>query len=68
MLPIESNGTPLDTPPTKSATFVITVGTLFVKTFVVDDHSNAPYALIPVSNQYAPFAGSPVGLVVVAVS
>ena len=51
MLPIESRGTPLATPPTKSAMFVITVGTLLVNAFVVADHSKAPYALIPVSNQ-----------------
>ena len=67
MLPILANGIPAEVPPTKSVTFVITVGTLFVNVCVVALHSKAPYVLTPVSNQYTPFAGSPVGRVNVAV-
>ena len=67
MLPILDSGTPLSVPPTKSAVFVITVGTLLVNVCVVALHSNAPNVDTPVSNQYTPLAGSPVGRTNVAV-
>ena len=64
MLPIESFGTPAD----KSLALVITIGVLAVNVSVVALHSKVPQAVVPVSNQYVPLAGSPLGRVNVAVS
>ena len=50
MLPIEAKGTPLAVPPTRSATFVITVGTLLVNVSVV-----AHLSLIHISEPTRPY-------------
>ena len=68
MLPSEPIGPPSAVPPIKSDNSVITIGTLFVNVSVVALHSCIPNVLTPVSNQYAPSAGSPVGRTNVAVS